>query len=256
MQYTLYKEKCSMSKLLLAISLVLLSTTMAFAQGTKISVVGTVHDIKDDGTSVCLNCHTPHKGRTDAPLLWALVKSPTSFATYDSGGILNDTRTGTVATNPTLTDPVFQSFLCMSCHDSATISSEAGFLDQPATAAYVAASAVSAGGLAATTTFGSTALTSDHPVNIIFSDTVNPALNTIASVTGGTNKLKLFAESTGTEVTVQCATCHDPHEANYDKSTITAPGDPSPNILTESVRTFFLRNQLSNGQDLCLACHK
>jgi len=73
-----------------------------------------------------------------------------------------------------------------------------------------------------------TDLSDDHPVSMVYNTTLDTAFNPIATVKS--DGLRFFGAGVNE---VQCATCHNPHEAGNEK---------------------FLR--IANADsDLCLTCH-
>lgn len=215
--------------LLLVVVVMAFVSTSAFAQ--KAGVIGTVHDVSGAG---CATCHLPHNGsdttgafptvyndpttlslqNTGKILLWDRAFTSVTFGVYDSP-TLDSPATEVGTTTPLATDARLYSFLCMSCHDGVTSPSLSLLGVGPTDPASVGNVANSAG------------LTNDHPVNMAYDPVADTGLAAIATV--NTAGLELFG---GTN-TVQCATCHDPHN---------------------DTNTPFLR--VSNtGSALCLTCH-
>ena len=95
----------------------------------------------------------------------------------------------------TSTDVRMYSLLCLSCHDGVTST----FSPAMQTANMVGSKASFGGGA-----YESYGLTNDHPVNMDYDPTKNTSLQPIATVTA---TLPLY----GTNNTVQCSTCHEPH---------------------------------------------
>ncbi len=186
---------------------------------------GTVKSI--DETEVCVFCHTPHRAiKNDSIPLWnhnlstagnyGVYTSPT----FDGATTVQDLG-GTDATTAAVSN------LCLSCHDGTVAinalnnPSNANPNGNPTMAGTAADGAIPDG----TARLG-TDLTDDHPVNFIFDSAlfaVDNSLNDPATLTG----VVLF------NGTVQCASCHDPHN---------------------SVNPAFLRVN-NTGSDLCLRCH-
>ena len=184
----------------------------------KSTVIGTPHDT-DAGGNGCINCHVPHqldpKGRT---LLWNPDFTTLVFGIYDSGTMDSTAVEVGDATYSGLNPPIgakSRTVLCLSCHDGTTT-----------TALIAAGSQWDIGSLT-----DSDGLRNDHPVNMAFDPVADPGLNTIASVQA--TNVRLFPE--GSNETVQCASCHDPHGA--------AP-----------LTSFYLRVSNTNS-GLCVTCH-
>lgn len=203
------------STIAIAVLAIAVATTVAYA-GTKANVITSLHDINSAG---CLSCHAPHNGSvatggtdqsTGKILLWDRGFTGETFGTYQSPS-LDNTASEVGATTPLATDPRLFSFLCMSCHDGVTSPTLIGPTDTHAVGNV-------------TNSYG---LTNDHPVNMSHDPTNDSGLDTVGNVTAA--GLVLY----GTTNTVQCGSCHDPHD-----DTITP----------------FLR--ISNtGSNLCLTCH-
>jgi predicted CXXCH cytochrome family protein len=170
----------------------------------------------------CTVCHAPHNGSvvtlgesgnqaTGKLLLWAQAFTTQTFGTYSSLTIQN-TPTEIGGSTPANTEPRVYSFLCMSCHDGVT------------SPTLVSATNMHAIGNP-TNSYG---LSNDHPVNMNFDPTKNAGLNTVSAVQGA--GVWLFGGSN----TVQCASCHDPHDHTYDN---------------------YLRIDNSTQSKLCTTCH-
>lgn len=253
--------------LLLAATAVLAQTQSTGAVNEHQGVVNTIHDINAVSGEACLNCHSTHAARGDAELLWARALTETTFNTYDSAS-LTVTGANSLAVSGA-TQEEWGSLLCLSCHDDGGVADDAsiavgGNRGNPAAAATKTFDGIPVADLAdanvfpvrnnalpsplpigtsGVTTFTSTQLETDHPVNIEFSAT-NALLETRADAE--TNGVK-FYDTSGGNPTVQCGSCHNPHEVNYLKSV--GPGADWSN------RTYFIRERLSRGEELCLACH-
>ena len=95
----------------------------------------------------------------------------------------------------TSTDVRMYSLLCLSCHDGVTST----FSPAMQTKNMVGSKASFGSGA-----YESLGLTNDHPVNVSYNPTTTPALKALATVAA---VLPLY----GSTNTMQCATCHDPH---------------------------------------------
>jgi len=178
----------------------------------KSALAGSTHDIGASAAGAggvgagCKGCHAPHNGATaiggpqstGVMLLWARnLPDPTKpYGTYTSPSNLTSAKELSNGTALTLnTDARMYSLLCLSCHDGVTSMLVVNSVNM------VGSVASSAG------------LTNDHPINMVYDLTVQPALNPITNNqvanAAGTSALPLFSSSTG--LTVQCATCHDAH---------------------------------------------
>jgi predicted CXXCH cytochrome family protein len=164
----------------------------------KTSLTGTTHDIAGTG---CRGCHAPHNGSlanggtqgTGVILNWArsFPAAANTFGVYDSATMGNKAveMGGTALTAST--DNRMYSLLCLSCHDGVTSS----FSPAMQTKNMIGSKAPG---------YDSLGLTNDHPVNMPYDPTKDPALQTVANVQAA---LPLY----GATNTVQCGTCHDPH---------------------------------------------
>lgn len=221
--------------------LVVAVTTMVVWPATSQTVVGTKHDLSSTGpgaktnvNQVCVFCHTPHQAAAangQDPLWNHRLSTTASYGVYGSD-TMNGSPTdigGAAAGSASVSN------LCLSCHDG-TVSvaslynapNEAPINDNPANITVTAGGNVLASGLITGNPNVGTNLTDDHPVNF----TYNTALATAdgglrdPATTPAVSAL-LFAN------TVQCASCHDPHDATN------AP------FLTVS----------NAGSALCTTCH-
>jgi predicted CXXCH cytochrome family protein len=168
----------------------------------KTGLAGTTHDIGGNG---CKGCHAPHNGSTSNGgtestgliLLWSrsFPNSSNTFGVYDSATMQNKAVELGGSALTTSTDVRMYSVLCLSCHDGVTST----FSPAMKTANQVGSKASFGGGA-----YESLGLTNDHPVNMNYDPTKNTSLQSIATVGAS---LRLF----GTNNSVQCATCHDPH---------------------------------------------
>ncbi len=161
-----------------------------FAATASAQITGSAHDFSGDGFSggrICVVCHATHDGNlvSNAPLWnhdtsvgpWTMYTSPTIDGTIDAS-------------------PSGVSLLCLSCHDGTV--------------------AVDSFGGATGTTFVTgaelvgTDLANDHPISITYAGDGDLAASTAASgIVGGTtiDADMLFAGK------VECASCHDVHNA-------------------------------------------
>jgi predicted CXXCH cytochrome family protein len=169
----------------------------------KTGVAGSTHDVGGNG---CKNCHASHNGAlanggtsgtTAQILLWSrnFPASTNTFGVYDSATMKNKAVELGGSVLSTSTDVRMYSLLCLSCHDGVTSS----FTPTMQTLHMVGSRATFATGA-----YESYGLTNDHPVNMPYNPTLNTELQAVATVTAS---LPLY----GTSNTVQCATCHDPH---------------------------------------------
>lgn len=193
----------------------------------------------------CVFCHTPHSGSVSVPL-WNRSAVTTTYQVYTSSTL--DTAAPTSA--------AIQSGVsgaCMSCHDGSIAIDVLTNLNGAAHLASVAftrqATAKATYGNSGTGTnnlmtgglpFLGSDLRNDHPITIIY-ETARAATPTefnTQTITGTkitvgtTDPLPLFGAAT-TTATVECASCHNPHN---------------------NVNGSFLRKS-NAGSALCLTCH-
>lgn len=180
-------------------------------------ITGSAHDFSGEtwaNNQICLPCHTPHGANTtvnDSPL-WNHELSTASYTMYNSATF--DATTG---------QPDGRSKLCLSCHDGTVALDSFGgntgseFLSSN-DAAYIG-----------------TDLRNDHPVSF----TYNTALaatdgelhdpSTRATAIGGTIDHDMLFNGK-----LECASCHDVHNAQNNQGLL------------------LINN---NGSALCLTCH-
>ncbi len=203
-----------MKRVLIVAAAVLLISGTGFAQG----ITGSGHDFSgivawNPGGEICQPCHTPHNAMDPSTYepLWNHQVTAATFTLYGSSTL--------DATD--LTQPAGASLLCLSCHDG-TIALE------------------NFGGVTTGTNFITgnallgTSLAEDHPVSFTYNAalvTLDPGLNatTAASGLGGTiAEDMLFADK------MECASCHDVHDAAGED---------------------FLLLKANTASALCLTCH-
>lgn len=181
-----------------------------------------------DYGEVCVYCHTPHGGQTSAPL-WNRQFTTSTFSMY------NDPTGGASDLDMSFaSQPTGVSLACLSCHDGTIgidviINSPNAFtgtaLNQTLTDIYGAATNGDELKILGTD------LRNDHPISMVYDPALDPQFSTVAAIEGA--GLKLFDDPTLGANVVQCATCHNPHEAT----------NPT-----------FLRMANTNS-NLCLTCH-
>ena len=171
-----------------------------------------------DYGEVCVYCHTPHGGSTDAPL-WNRQFGSGPYQMYTS-----PTIDMTLGTKP---GPV--SLACLSCHDG-TIGIDV-ITNVPnsssATSTGKKISDIFTSGPDTLKILG-TDLRNDHPIGVTFDKTKDVMFNELASVK--TEGLRFFGSNADQ---VECATCHNPHN---------------------KTNTPFLRKS-NAASGLCLTCH-
>jgi len=175
--------------------LVLAAALALFATPALAVIENTGHDLGDNGlgtTRMCIFCHAPHYGASDAPL-WnrdpvadtVIVGTPYTSGTMDATVV--DYTAGSI-------------LLCFSCHDGAATPGE--LINN------------SWAGVTGTLTLGSgnlneagIGLSNDHPVGITYQD----------SIDNGDTELQPAASVTTLipNGIVECASCHDVHDNSF-----------------------------------------
>ncbi len=202
----------------------LASLPVAGANLPKTGVAGSTHDVGGRG---CQGCHASHNGAlanggtsptTGQILLWSrnFPSGTNTYGVYDSATEKNKAVDLGGSSLTTSTDVRMYSLLCLSCHDGVTST----FSPTMKTINMVGSKASFSTGA-----YESYGLTNDHPVNMPYDPTKNTSLQAVATVTAN---LPLF----GTTNTLQCATCHEPHN---------------------NLNTNYLRQ--ANNTALCTSCH-
>jgi predicted CXXCH cytochrome family protein len=187
--------------------------TIAFAQ-----ISGSAHDLSGGGLSggeICNVCHTPHNADdtvSDAPLWDHEVTATASFTLYSSTTL-----------DATVGQPSGVSKLCLSCHDG-TVAVDAF------------------GGAAGTTLIGAvdtgsgdfgTDLSNDHPISFTYNTALSgtdgelfdPSVDT-TSLGGTIAADMLFSDN------MECASCHDVHNANGNTALLLIDNASSALCLT------------------------
>jgi predicted CXXCH cytochrome family protein len=195
----------------------------AFASTAFAVVEGSSHDLNDTtgnpdgdypngGLNVCQYCHAPHNtntGITGAPLWNRNTPDTASFTMYSS-----NTLQGAIAAQPNT-----NSITCLSCHDGVTDMGDT----------YTGTHGFGGTATPMVNTRGDVIgddLSDDHPISVNY--VAGPSFEAISVVT--TAGLRLYGAA-GSE-TVECASCHDPHD--------------------QDTNTKFLRAPLG---EICTACH-
>lgn len=188
----------------------------ALSADSKSAVLGSPHDLRIAGNTgdACIACHTPHGANAAAKaLLWHRAHR-TAYAVYDTS-INAEFAGGTV--DLALGNKV--SLLCLSCHDGAVATN---MTDWGPNAGLRAIGGASGSQFA----HPITELTRTHPVGFTYSNSVTGKPGEYSATPS--NGVKLFVG------TVQCASCHQPHDnSNFE----------------------FLRVANTNSA-LCLSCHQ
>ncbi|MDH5633474.1 MAG: cytochrome c3 family protein [Gammaproteobacteria bacterium] len=190
----------------------------------------TVNNISTPTTAfVCGFCHSPHTEAGGPAPLWNRGASAATYTMYTS-----PTMDMTVAGAPASISQA-----CLSCHDGTVAFDQ--LINGAGSGGYNAAGAsqgwqfqinganvgntMAAAPGGAVTNLG-TVLTGDHPISVTYDPAQDPQFVALATVQAST--LQLYGAGTDQ---VECATCHNPHEAT------------NPTFLRASIDT------------LCTTCH-
>lgn len=243
------------------------------------------------GTSeVCIFCHTPHHGSTNAPLWNKGNQGSSSYTTY-----------GTTVAGTTVTGGIGAATLaCLSCHDG--VNTFDTIVNWPGK------SGVGTNDYAGTTDMGwiftedgntkadimtsgrlnlGTDLSNDHPVSIVYSPTTKASLRPLATVISSIHMTN--SEFTGNDKTrsrfftenlwavggvisetatisdllrnnkVECSSCHDPHFKNQSWDEVAMTWASQPGGLeagSADMDGLFLRRVGGNSlSGVCRTCH-
>lgn len=202
-----------------ACALVAAIALLSFPGFALAQITGSSHDFSGTGWAggeICIVCHTPHNADTTVSLapLWNHELTTATYTLYSSATL--DATPG---------QPAGISKLCLSCHDG-TVGLDA--FGQPPSAGTV---------FMASTDFGYVGvdLSNDHPISFAYTDGLDPGLHdpstTLAGLPGSSGFIldeMLFGGN------LECASCHDPHDAL-------------------GVGAMLVKSNASS--DLCLTCH-
>lgn len=206
----------------------LLVTSQAAAQVT--GIAATKHNLSKSGpgtikatteTQICLFCHTPHGANPLQPPLWNRNFSSANYVPYTSPSL-----------QASVGQPTSYSKLCLSCHDGTiAIGSVRNLGGAPTVVSGLEAP------LPAGSTLIGTVLTNDHPISFVFDQTLRSADQELADPSLLTGPIKLYpGANPGVGDSVQCTSCHDPHEGRIGK--------------------FLRKSPTGQSDNLCLTCHQ
>ncbi len=201
-----------MRKIFVATLGLMLTAGLAGAQ-----ISGSEHDFSGQGwgtTEICQPCHTPHNASTELPVvLWNHAVTTATYALYSSPTM-----------NATTGQPDGVSKACLSCHDGTVALDSFG-------------GATGQNTISGPANFG-TDLSNDHPVSFTYN-------NALATDDGGLHPPTTTSSGLGSTIAtdmlfgagndqVECASCHDVHNAANLQSLLLKP---------------------NAGSALCLTCH-
>lgn len=216
------------------LALARLAVTAGLLAGGSVAMAGTItgsaHDFSTTGWAggqICVACHTPHNANTtvtDAPL-WNHAVTTKTFLLYSSPTL-----------NAATGQPVGVSKLCLSCHDG-TVAVDS-FGGATGTSFMTGSKAVGS---------GPSDLSNDHPISITYNTALatadgalfDPSTKTVTIGSGTQTKTGTLAATMLYGNQIQCASCHDVHNA------FTVAGINGTPLLKVS----------KAGSALCLTCH-
>jgi predicted CXXCH cytochrome family protein len=202
-------RRAMIRKLLLAFGTVALAGLLGMAAAQAASIINSDHDLSTKTTTTgdaCVFCHTPHNTADPATLpvpLWNRNPAATaSFTMYSSPSI------DMVIAN----QPQGISAACLSCHDGITAFD----------------SLVNNSGITLPDTMGNGDhavgrggdLTDDHPISVTYSVGTGAGQDPdfVVAVAGKVGALPLYRApgATGVGDQVECASCHNVHDPQFD----------------------------------------
>lgn len=249
------------------------------AQPAAAQIVSSVHNLSSSGTvntgatttQICVFCHTPHGGDATVPgaPLWNRTLQVLTYDPY-----LSSTMDGLAAVDNGV------SLACLSCHDGNQ--ARDNMLNGPGRGnAYTTNLAAFTPGPANSLNLG-TDLSNDHPIGMPYCGATTAAnflagtclddtmtttttegsaatrywINTDATPASFTKlDLPLYGLSGGTGITVECATCHDPHSPANGTFLRVGNGDRI-NSTTFALTTVLAGSTVrGTPSGLCLTCH-
>lgn len=209
-----------LTKFLAFVAFIFVAQT-TFGQG----ITGTKHDFGgaawNSTTEKCIVCHTPHGAKTgvaDAPLWNHEITAVATYTLYTNAATLD----------ATLGQPSGASKLCLSCHDGSIALDDFGGTTTGTNMIPVAAQVATGG--------GNDDLSANHPISFTYDATLasndgglfDPtSLASKTTALGGTIQNDLLFSNQ-----VQCASCHDVHNANGNTSLLTIDNSTSGLCLT------------------------
>ena len=208
---------------------------MAAMQVTNAQISGSAHDLSTTGgdvtsstTQKCVFCHTPHS-QSATQYLWNRTASTAGYTMYSSPTM-----------EQTISSPGDASKRCLSCHDGTVAYNS--LINNPGSGATGTAITMSENTMGGWDSLG-VDLSNDHPIGMNYStsQTADAGLRAgadgsgtkNATVTNGTVILPLSGH-TYANATVECTSCHDPHNTTG---------------VTEFLRV------PNTGSQICLTCH-
>jgi len=247
--------------LILLVALVfVLGATAAFA-------IDGPHNFNDryapyQGTkSACMFCHLPHGGSTNTTglPLWARKNAVTTFQVYGGGATISGSTVG---------QPGAFSLACLSCHDGATamntVYKNGTALNYSLNGTTTPTTIYNLSGGSYNPVIGNDSnrtgnndLRNDHPVGVVYNSSASYAglSSSVTQIGSSSNylvngKFIIFGGGDGTG-TLECGSCHDPHNYNATGETFT-DGETGMTGNNGGVGGKYLRAPVSS---ICTDCH-
>ncbi len=181
-----------LKQILLALCLMTASATVVYA-----GIAGSKHDFSGRGwgsNEICIFCHTPHNAKKDVPdsPLWNHQMTTATYTLYSSPTLQK------YPGDPAPQQPLGPSKLCLSCHDGTVAIDSYGNVN----GTRVITGAANLG----------TNLSNDHPISIHWEhQTVDGMCSNCHFGHGGMYSSDLPFYGTRPNQTIECGTCHEPH---------------------------------------------
>jgi predicted CXXCH cytochrome family protein len=180
------------------------------------SIVDSKHNLSASGSGsikavseqeICIFCHTPHGASPSAQLWNHELTSQQSYELYSSDYLLSRSYTSPSQPNP-------RSKLCLSCHDGTValgsvfnLRGSSGVIEMQSNGAPITTMPTHAAG------YIGTSLKDDHPVGYVYDTSKDPEL--VVRSWPWNTPVRLDPDAP--DGTVECHTCHDPHNDQYGK---------------------------------------
>ena len=156
-------------------------------------------------TQICVFCHTPHSSDTIGQLWNKSLTGVTNYTLYSSERL---------AGYPTPSQPKSRSKLCMSCHDGTIAIGSVYNLPGPGAEGTITMAGSVTTMPTGTSGYIGTDLSDDHPVGFSYDTNSDPELVS-RNWPWKTQGLKVLLDPDASNGTVECNTCHNPHDSFY-----------------------------------------
>lgn len=181
----------------------------------------------DVNATVCGFCHIPHGGDISlsggyARPLWARQSGLANYTVYGDLDA-NPGGNGKTLSNTTVEQPGANSITCLSCHDG-TVALGIMYKNGVATSSYTMVTNVTNNKLdfgafsgAYNPVIGGASgddLTNDHPIGMVYPNAGGTQAGLVTLATAQTNGFRFYTYPSGRSNSMECGTCHDPHQTN------------------------------------------